>query len=117
MADKRIYQLSDATVTTGKYIALDKSGNTEAERYLLTSILPDTIYRAYTFTSVSTGESTVPFQDAWPAGTVYDILPIWGWAGADYGYVPIYPTDKGLGSFKFTCDLIVTFVYIAIKLR
>lgn len=39
MADKRIYQLSTATTTSGKYIIIDKSGQANAEKYDLGSLI------------------------------------------------------------------------------
>lgn len=39
MGNKRIYQLTDAGAITGRYLPVDKSGNSEAERYLLTDLI------------------------------------------------------------------------------
>jgi len=39
MADKRIYQLSTATNLTGQYVQVDKSGNSEAEKWLVTDFV------------------------------------------------------------------------------
>ena len=115
MGNKRIYQLSDATITAGKYIPLDKSGNSEAERLLLTSILPDTIYRCNTET-VAIGEQTITFLDAFQAGTSYAILPIWGW-NDDYGNVPAKPYDLTVTGFKINFEVAVDFTYLAIIIR
>ena len=115
MANKRIYQLSDATGTTGKYIPLDKSGNTEAERLLLSSILPTTIYRCNTET-VAIGEQPITFLDAFPAGTSYAILPIWGWNDG-YGNIGAKPYDLTITGFKINFEVAVTFTYLAIIIR
>jgi hypothetical protein len=115
MGNKRIYQLSDAVATTGVYVPVDKSGNSEAERVLLTSILPNTIYRCNT-ESIAIGEQPITFLDAFPAGTSYAILPIWGW-NDDYGNVPAKPYDLTVTGFKINFEVAVTFTYLAIIIR
>ena len=115
MANKRIYQLSDAIATTGKYLPVDKSGNSEAERVLLSSILPTTIYRC-NVESIAAGEQTITFLEAFPANTIYAILPIWGW-NTDYGNLGANPYDKTITGFKINFEEAVEFTYLAIIIR
>lgn len=115
MGNKRIYQLSDAIATTGKYLPVDKSGNAEAERVLLSSILPTTIYRCNEET-IASGEQTIAFLEAFPAGTSYAILPIWGW-NDDFGNLGANPYDKDVNGFKINFEAAVTFTYLAIIIR
>ena len=115
MADKRIHQLSDGTSTDSYYIPLDKTGGTEAKRLLLSSILPTTIYRCNT-ESIAVGEQTITFLDAFPAGTSYAILPIWGW-NDDYGNLGAKPYDLTITGFKINFEVAVTFTYLAIIIR
>ena len=115
MANKRIYQLSDAIATTGRYLPVDKSGNAEAERILLSSILPTSIYRCNNAT-VNAGETTISFLEAFPIGTAYAIMPIWGWSD-DYGNLAANPYDQTVSGFKINFEFPVTFTYLAIIIR
>jgi hypothetical protein len=115
MANKRIYQLSDAISTTDRYLPVDKSGNTEAERILLSSILPASIYRCNNAT-VTAGEVTITFLDPFPAGTVYAIMPIWGW-NDNFGNLGANPYDMTVNGFKINFGEAVTFTYLAIIIR
>jgi hypothetical protein len=115
MVNKRIYQLSDAIATSGRYLPVDKSGNSEAERVLLSSILPSTIYRCNT-ESIAAGEQTITFLEAFPAGTSYAILPIWGW-NDDFGNLGANPYDKTVNGFKINFGEAVEFTYLAIIIR
>ena len=51
LANKRLYQLSDAAVLTDKYIAIDKAGSSEAERYPITNF-PTTTYVTNNFAPI-----------------------------------------------------------------
>lgn len=115
MANKRIYQLSDAISTADRYLPVDKSGNAEAERILLSSILPTSIYRCNTAT-VAAGEVTITFLDPFPAGTVYAIMPIWGW-NDNFGNLGANPYDMTATGFKINFEEPVTFTYLAIIIR
>jgi hypothetical protein len=115
MANKRIYQLSDAISTADRYLPVDKSGNTEAERVLLSSILPTSIYRCNNAT-VPAGEVTITFLDPFPSGTVYAIMPIWGW-NDNFGNLGANPYDMTVSGFKINFDEAVTFTYLAIIIR
>jgi hypothetical protein len=115
MADKKIHQLSDGTSTDNYYIPLDKPGGTEAVRLLLSSILPTTIYRCNT-ESIASGEQTITFLEAFPAGTSYAILPIWGW-NDDFGNLGANPYDKTVSGFKINFEAAVEFTYLAIIIR
>lgn len=115
MANKRIYQLSDAIATAGRYLPVDKSGNSEAERVLLSSILPTTIYRC-NVESIASGEQLITFLEAFPSGTTYAILPIWGW-NDDFGNLGANPYDLTVNGFKINFEAAVTFTYLAIIIR
>jgi len=115
MADKRIHQLSDGSSVNSYYIPLDKVGETEAKRLLLSSILPTTIYRCNTET-VAAGEVTIAFLDPFPPGTVYAIMPIWGW-NDNFGNLGANPYDPDINGFKISFDEAVTFTYLAIIIR
>lgn len=43
MANKRIYQLNDVVTITGKYVMVDKSGNSEAERWSVDNLVYSTL--------------------------------------------------------------------------
>lgn len=115
MADKRIHQLSDGSSVDSYYIPLDKVGESEAKRLLLSSILPTTIYRCNTAT-VAAGEVTITFLDPFPAGTVYAIMPIWGW-NDNFGNLGANPYDMTVTGFKINFEEPVTFTYLAIIIR
>lgn len=115
MADSRIYQKATAVTLTGKYLAIDKSGQSDAEKILVTNLLPTSIYR-FNAATVTAGEVQITFLEAFPVGTNYDLIPIWGW-NADYGYLAQFPYDKTVTGFKINFDQPVTFVYLAIIIR
>ena len=70
MADKRIYQLGDASVLTGKYIIIDKSGSGGAERYLVTDLISQAVSSAINNimrtkkVNVSAGANSITFTSA-----------------------------------------------------
>ena len=113
MADKRIYQLPDATVTTGKYIAIDKAGNSEAERILFSSIFSNFV-RCDTI-SIASGEVVVSFSTPFNAGTDYTFTsnPLAGLT-ADGDTIHSYPYDISISGFKVNFDVPVTLSYTAI---
>jgi len=115
MADKRISVLDVATTTAGMYVALDKPGATEAVRLAVSYLLPGSIYRCNEV-SLSAGEVTVSFLEAFPAGTVYVLLPLPGYS-SESGYLYAEPTDKTVSGFKINFVEAVTYVYVAIVVR
>ena len=118
MANKRTYQLADATSLTGMYLSVDKSGNTDSERYLA----EDLIALAYRFIlrceteTVSAGTTTIEFTEPFAVGTDYAITPIWG-VTADGDQISITPTDLDENGFDVTVDAECTFTYTAIIKR
>lgn len=84
LANKRLYQLSDAAVLTDKYIAIDKAGSSEAERYPITNF-PTTTYVTNNFApidvdykcnevAVVAGANSITFLTAFPAATTYSLV-------------------------------------------
>lgn len=117
MGNKRIYQLADAADTAGRYIPLDKSGNAEAERLLVTQLLPQSIYRANVET-VTAGTTTIVFgvgsANPFPAGTTYEIVPVWGSVGPGEGVFNLEITNKTINGFDATTTIDCSFLYLAI---
>lgn len=62
MADKRIWELTTSTVKTGKYLAMDSSGQAAAHKFLMTDLV-DTI-SVQTITAAKRFSAPVEFVDA-----------------------------------------------------
>ena len=84
MANKRIYQLSETVVRTGRYLPVDKVGNSEAERFplellLTTTTASDTFapigvdYRCDEV-AVIAGSQTINFLTQFKLGTDYSLV-------------------------------------------
>ena len=73
--DKRIYQLSDAVSLTDRYMVVDKTGSTEAERYLVldfVNLLMSQTYRMKTV-AVTAGANTIHFSSNLPSAD-YELI-------------------------------------------
>ena len=119
MGDKRIYQLADAISTIGRYIPLDKSGNAEAERLLVTALLPQSIYRA-NIETVTAGTTTIVFggivPNPFPVGTSYEVIPLWA-TDVDGSVFNLEITNKTVNGFDVTTSIDCSFLYVAIILN
>lgn len=118
MTNSRIYQKATAITLIGKYIAVDKSGQSDAERYLATDILPTKIYRCNTET-VGPGTTTIIFgvgtANPFPAGTDYGFAAIWAIpTDTNEGAFLITPTNPTIDGFDVNVPMACTFLYVAI---
>jgi hypothetical protein len=112
MADKRISILNDYTTLTGMYVALDKPGAVEAVRAPFILVDPRSVYRCNT-ESVASGEQTITFLTAFPAGTTYAMMTVWG-LDADGNRMDAIPYTLTVTGFKINFGVAVTFTYLAL---
>lgn len=109
MADKRIFQLSETSITDGKFVAVDKSGQASAERLSLSALISSFAPRAGS-QNISSGTTSITFGTAFPTGTSY---VIWIWCiadGFDIGGTTSNETETG---FDVTVSEGCAFKYLA----